>query len=474
MNRTRFAFALAMVALAAILMPSSLHAQITFERTYGGSGDDRGWSVQQTTEGGYIIAGFTNSYGAGFYDIYLIRTDAHGDTLWTRTYGDFRSDYGYSVVQTADGGFAIAGSIRRPGIDSAYLLKTDPQGINQWQKAYGGILYSIQRTADGGFCLVGQSQDDVYIVRTDEVGDTLWTRTFGDTASDRGYASAQTLDGGFVITGWTYSFGDGSGRVYLIKTDAHGDSLWTRTYGGSERDYGNSIQVTSDGGCIIVGTTESFCPPNMFSIYLIRTQADGDTIWTRVFGGPLYSEGMCVTKTTDDGCVVVGYTDSYGAGGSDVYLVRTGANGDTLWTKTFGGADDDCGFSVQQTADGGFVVAGQAGPDRSGDAYLIKVDSLGNVGIAEPVTSTVPGRGLSLICEPNPCRSSTVLHLTAGPLDHSTTVLRIYDSQGRMVLSREVSTSSFPISTSDLPSGAYFIRCDAAGEHASARLVLQR
>ncbi len=377
--KTRFIMA---AAVAALLQPVTVVAQVTFQRTYGGSGDDRGWSVQQTSDGGYILAGFTSSYGAGLYDIYLIRTDARGDTIWTRTYGESGSDYAYSVVQTADGGFAVAVSIRRPGIDSAYVIKTDPKGTIQWQKAYGGILYSIQRTTDGGFCLVGQNQNDVYIVRTNETGDTLWTRAFGDTAEDRGYASAQTPDGGFAITGWTYSFGDGSGDVYLIKTDAHGDSLWTRTYGGSEPDCGTSILVTSDGGYIITGTTESFGTADI-SIYLIRTEADGDTMWTRVFGGPLYSWGMCVTKAADDGCVVVGRTGSYGAGGSDLYLLRTGANGDTLWTKTFGGADDDCGFSVQQTADGGYIAAGQAGHDRSGDAYLIKIDSLGNVGVAE-------------------------------------------------------------------------------------------
>lgn len=370
-------------AVAAILQPMTVVALVRFQRTYGGSGDDRGWSVQQTTDGGYILAGFTSSYGAGLYDIYLIRTDARGDTIWTRTYGDFGSDYAYSVAQTADGGFAVAASIRRPGIDSAYVLKTDPQGTIQWQKAYGGILYSIQRTTDGGFCLVGQSQNDVYIVRTNETGDTLWTRTFGDTAEDRGYASAQTPDGGFVITGWTYSFGDGSGDVYLIRTDSHGDSLWTRTYGGGEPEYGASIEVTSDSGFIVAGSTESFGPPGTYGVYLIRTEADGDTLWTRTLGGPLFSEGLSAGRTTDDGCVVAGCTESYGAGGSDVYLIRANPNGDTVWTRTFGGIDDDCGFSVQQTADGGYIVAGQAGPDRSGDVYLIKTDASGSVGVTE-------------------------------------------------------------------------------------------
>jgi hypothetical protein len=370
-------------AVAAMLQPMTVVALVRFQRTYGGSGDDRGWSVQQTSDGGYILAGFTSSYGAGLYDIYLIRTDARGDTIWTRTYGDFGSDYAYSVVQTADGGFAVAASIRRAGIDSACVLKTDPQGIIQWQRDYGGILYSIQRTTDGGFCLVGQNQNDVYVVRTSETGDTLWTRTFGDTAEDRGYGLTQTPDGGFVITGWTFSFGDGSGDVYLIRTDSHGDSLWTRTYGGGETEYGASIEVTSDSGYIVAGSTESFGTPGTYGIYIIRTTADGDTLWTRALGGPLFSEGMSVVRTTDDGCVVAGCTESYGAGGSDVYLIGANPSGDTVWTRTFGGIDDDGAFSIQRTTDGGYVIAGQKGPDRSGDVYLIKTDASGSLGVTE-------------------------------------------------------------------------------------------
>jgi hypothetical protein len=378
--RTRFILA---AVVAAMFQPAPLVAEVRFQRTYGGSGDDRGWSVKQTSDGGFILAGFTTSYGAGLYDIYLIRTDARGDTIWTRTYGDFGSDYAYSVVQTSDGGFAVAGSIRRSGIDSAYVLKTDPQGTIQWQKAYAGILYSIQRTADGGFCLVGQNQNDVYIVRTSETGDTLWTRTFGDTAEDRGYGLAQTPDGGFVITGWTFSFGDGSGDVYLIRIDSHGDSLWTRTYGGGETEYGASIEVTSDSGYIVAGSTESFGTPGTYGVYLIRTTADGDTLWTRALGGPLFSEGMSVVRTTDGGCVVAGCTESYGAGGSDVYLIGANPSGDTVWTRTFGGIDDDGAFSIQRTTDGGYVIAGQKGPDRSGDVYLIKTDSSGSLGVTE-------------------------------------------------------------------------------------------
>lgn len=486
MNRTRFASALAMVALAAILLPSSLRAMITFQRTYGGLQDDIGNSVQQTVDGGYIITGWTLSFGAGDYDIYLIKTDASGDTVWTRTFGGMSHDEGWWVQQTADKGYIITGLTDSYGAGSydVYLVKTDPEGDTLWTRSYGGASYdcgySVRQTTDGGYIIAGLTESfgagdyDVYLIKTDENGDTMWTRTYGGTSEDYGRSVQPTVDGGYVVAGRTESFGAGNGDVYLIRTNANGDTLWIRTMGGTNPDEGYSVQQTADSGFIIVGYTESFGAGGC-DVYLIKTNANGDTTWTRTYGGTLDDWGHSVQQTTDGGYIIAGYTRSLGTG-NDVYLIRTDAYGDTLWTRTFGDTAWYEGYSVQQTRDDGYVVAGWT--DSSGvggwDVYLIKTDSLGNVGVAEPRTNPTRPRGLTLSCEPNPCRSSTVLHLTAEPLDHSTAALRIYDSQGRLVHSSfGIRASSFRLDLRSMPAGAYFIRCDAAGEHATARVVLQ-
>jgi hypothetical protein len=477
-----------MVALAAILAPSTLTAQVTFLRTYGGTDNDYGYSVEQTADSGYIIVGHTLSFGAGSTDVYLVKTDAVGGTLWTRTYGGSDNDYGWSVRQTMDGGYVIAGitfSFGRQDGDF-YLIKTNSSGEAQWTRTYGSSGsdhgYWAEPTADGGFILVGKygratGYDDVYLVKTDSLGDTKWTRTYGGDSSDYGWSVEQTVDGGYVIAGNTNSFGAGGWDAYLLKLDANGDTLWTRTFGGAGIDGGYSVRQTADGGYLMAGETESFGSGNR-DVYLIKTDADGDSLWASTYGGPGHDEGSSIQRTTDGGYIIAGHTASYGAGDVDVYIIKTDANGDSLWTRTYGGRDWEIGKSVQLTFDGGYIIAGHTESFGAGliDIYLIKTDSFGRaVAVTEPEASAIRATSLSLSCEPNPFHSSTVLHLTTEPLDRSTTHLCVYDAEGRNVRSLSSLTwDGRDDSGQPLPSGAYFIRCDVADEHLVARIILQR
>jgi hypothetical protein len=373
------------MVLAVVCLTSVATGQTSWWRTYGGTNYDYGRSVQQTTDGGYIIAGTTFSFGAGQYDVYLIKTDAEGDTLWTRTYGGTGLDYGRSVQQTSDGGYIVAGDKESDG----------PERI------------------------------EVYLIKTNASGDTLWTRTCGGTNTDGGYSVQQTSDGGYIIAGRAESFGAGNGDVYLIKTNASGDTLWTRTCGGTEYDLGYSVQQTTDGGYIITGYTYSF-GAGQYDVYLIKIDASGDTLWTRTYGGSGGDIGYSVQQTTDGGYIITGYTYSFGAGAPDsanVYLIKTSASGDTLWTRTCGGTNTDGGYSVQQTADGAYIVAGQTYSFGAGgyDVYLIKTDSLGKVGIAEEdARPRAPSRKLA----------ATVIHsLPRGAA--------AFDAMGRRVLHPE-------------------------------------
>ena len=382
------------VLLSAGCLASIASAQTNWARTYGGAIVDFVSSVQQTSEGGYIIAGTTNSFGAGDEDFYLIKTNAQGDTLWTRTYGGTGREEGYSVEQTNDGGYIITGFTESfgAGRGDCYLVKTDAQGDTLWTRTYGGpwpeMGLSVQQTTDGGYVLAGVTQsfgagdNDVYLIKTNARGDTLWTRTYGGSNADEGYAVQQTTDGGYVVCARTYSFGAGADDVWLIKTDAQGDTLWTRTYGGGSVEQGHSVQQTSDGGYIVGGRTSSF---GAAAVYLIKTNALGDTLWTRVYADSGQAMGYSARQTADGGYIVAGFTQTfYAARTIDVYLIKTDAQGDTLWTRTYGGGrSNEKGYSIQLTSDGGFVVTGYTKPfDAGAEFYLIKTNGELDVGPA--------------------------------------------------------------------------------------------
>jgi hypothetical protein len=363
----------------------------TLNKTFGGSDDDYGYSVQQTTDGGYIIGGNTDSFGNGG-DVYLVKTNSNGEEEWTKTFGGSDNDYGRSVQQTTDGGYVITGytSSFGNGSTDVYLVKTNSNGEEEWTKTFGGsdydYGYSVQQTTDGGYIIGGNTDSfgngyfkDVYLIKTNSEGDSLWTKTFGGSHDDYGRSVQQTTDGGYIISGITTSFGNG-GDVYLVKTNSEGDSLWTKTFGGSDYDYGRSVQQTTDGGYIISGYTFSFGNGSTTDVYLVKTNSNGEEEWTKTFGGSDDDYGYSVQQTTDGGYIIGGNTDSFGNGG-DVYLVKTNSEGDSLWTKTFGGSDDDYGRSVQQKTDGGYIISGYTESFGNGysDVYLIKTDSDGNL-----------------------------------------------------------------------------------------------
>jgi len=381
--------------------PAVVFSQQRWERNYGGVGYDFGYSVQQTTDGGYIVAGYTQSFG-NYYQVYLIRTNASGDTLWTRTYGGTSIEWGYSVQQTSDGGYIVTGGTTSFGNDEqVYLIKTNASGDTLWTRNYGGAVRdrgnSVQQTFDGGYIVVGNTNSfgsgyQVYLIKTDTDGDTLWTQTYGGVGSF-GYSVQQTSDSGYIVAG-----NDSSLDVYLIKTNASGDTLWSKTYGGTSIEWGYSVQQTSDTGFIVAGGTTSF--GNSDQVYLIKTNASGDTLWTRNYGGTGRERGNAVQQTSDGGYIVAGYAESFG-NDFQVYLIKTNASGDTLWTGNYGGAGNDGGYSVQQTSDGGYIVAGRT--ESFGDSvqvYLIKTDANGSSGVE--VSPSHESRVASYGVFPNP------------------------------------------------------------------------
>ncbi|MDP6737418.1 MAG: hypothetical protein QGG15_00035 [Dehalococcoidales bacterium] len=364
---------------------------LSFTKTFGGVDWDYANSVQQTTDGGYIIAGGTDSPGTDG-DVYLVKTDREGNEEWSRTFGGKENDTASSVQQTTDGGYIIAGDTNSFGAGEFdfYLVKTDREGNEEWSRAFGGVGWdyadSVQQTTDGGYIIAGGTDSfgagefDFYLVKTDGEGNEEWSRAFGGVGWDYADSVQQTTDGGYIIAGGTDSFGAGIYDAYLVKTDGEGNEEWSRTFGGEDNDTADSVQQTADGGYIIAGDTESFGAGN-YDAYLVKTDGEGNEEWSRAFGGEETEEADSVQQTTDGGYIIAGYTISYGAGSWDAYLVKTDGEGNEEWSRAFGGESYDLASSVQQTADGGYIIAGYTESFGAGnyDAYLVKTDGEGVV-----------------------------------------------------------------------------------------------
>ena len=318
-----------------------------WNRTFGGAYDDGAWSVQQTTDGGYILAG-TWSYDADLYYFWLVKADSDGNEQWNKTFGGCTDHYVYgyllytfekiAVQQTTDGGYILAASTRSYGAVGRdfWLVKADPEGNEQWNKTFHGnycdsydIANSVQQTSDGGYILAGDTKslnaddNDFWLVKTDPDGNEQWNKTFGGPYDDFAYSVQQTPNGGYILAGQTISFGAGGYDFWLVKTDPDGNERWNKTFGGTYHDVARSVQQTSDGGYILTGHTISYGAGNG-DFWLVKTDSDGNKQWDKPFGGTDRDWAHSVQQTSDGGYILAGYTNSYGAGGNDFWLVKVG------------------------------------------------------------------------------------------------------------------------------------------------------
>lgn len=362
---------------------------------YGGESEDKGYSGEFLNNGEYIYLGHTYSFGAGAADIIIHRLTSEGDSIAALTYGGSSDDFGRSIRETQSGGYAIGGFSKSFGNGQfdAYILRLCGLGGILWDRTFGGIYndkaFSVVETSNRSVAAVGYTESfsmnpdtsDIFIMKVGESGDSLWWESYGGADYDYGRWIEQTSDGGFIITGWTFSTSGVDADLFLMKLGSHGDSLWSEVFGTDSNDYGYCIRETMDRGYIICGT--GVFPGNINrDIYLVKTDSTGELEWERYFGGTGEEEGRCVYQTEDSGYVVTGYTDSFGNGGYDVYLLGINSGGDSLWATTTGSSDDDCAYSVEQTqVDGGFFIVGCTGcfSLNQSDIYVIKTGPVSGV-----------------------------------------------------------------------------------------------
>ncbi|WP_342304905.1 Ig-like domain-containing protein [Methanolobus sp. ZRKC5] len=313
-----------------------------WNNTFGTTSSDYAYSVQQTDDDGYIIAGQTNSYGAGSSDAWLIKTDQNGTEEWNQTFGRIVDDYARSVMQVSDSGYVFAG--RTSLLDESYNF----------------IDYG-------------------WLVKTDDNGNHVWNQTFGGNGSDYTYSVTSTNDGGYVLAGETNSFGTSSHDAWLIKTDSNGNEEWNRTfdgYDGSYSDEAHSAKQTSDGGFIVAGEKTNLGGSR--SIWLIKTDSNGNATWNKSFGSPQSGKYYDVWSTDDGGYVITGNTESPAGGYKyDGWIIKTDSQGNELWNKTLGGDSNDYLYSLTMTDDNEFIAVGDMLPDGLWytEAWMIKLEA---------------------------------------------------------------------------------------------------
>ncbi|KPL17296.1 MAG: hypothetical protein AMS23_05555 [Bacteroides sp. SM1_62] len=443
--------------------------EIEWTRTYGGPLEENGHRVHQTADEGYIISGYTKSLGAGESDAWLLKTNADGDTSWTKTFGGETWDWGQDVLQTEDGGYLLV--IRcysfGHGYYDAWIIKTDPQGDTLWTKFWGEEphewLSSVQHTDDGGYIFAGHTysfgakSQDVWLVKSDSTGEILWMKTYGGELDDNASFVQQTSDGGFIIIGRTYSYSEGGSDIWLVKTNSAGDTLWTRAFGGMDFDYGVTVRQSNDEGYILVGSTSSFGAGEL-DIWLIRTDTMGNTLWTRTFGGSDIDRPFSLIQLSDGNYLIGGVTNSTGIGFNEGWLILTDPNGDTLWTQTLGGEWDDIIMDCEETSDGELIITGYTDvEDENADLWLMKI----TVDPAVSVQKKMPQAPFRLYQNyPNPLISKTIVSYDIpgdGPVQ-----LRLFNARGQEIRVLEDSykqagSYQYELNLSGFSHGLYFI-----------------
>ena len=367
--------------------------QTSWSEYFTGNKSESSRMIETTSDGGYITVGYTTSYGNGGADFYVIKINKYGYTEWKKTYGGAGDDIAYSVFETNGGNFIVSGSSNSfgGGDEDAYVIKLDKYGNIIWSKSYGGNGSDMIReaiiTMDGGYIMVGYSSSsggngffDAFVFKTDNNGNVQWEKKIGGASFDVGNSIKQTKEGDYIILGETFSYSNGESDFYLVKINSEGIVKWQKYFGGSLLDEGKFVEINKDGSYILIGDTESYGNGDS-DIQVIKTDANGGLIWSKTYGGISKEVGKTIEQTVDDGYIICGNNRSKGAGGPDYWLIKTDSQGNIQWDKTYGNANHEHGYQAKQTKDNGYIITGHSviKQETFEEILVIKTDSEGNI-----------------------------------------------------------------------------------------------
>ncbi len=475
-----------LTAISILVISCSIYAG--WERTYGWIYDEETPSLKIDRDKNFIMAGGQRQSDFGGSNFFLIKADQYGDSLWAKTYVDTTSSGAYSIELT-DHGYIAAGNKSISHEFRPFLVRTNLNGDTLWTRTYEfeahrGFVLSRMNNGNREYSTLWSYGDNL-VIKSDSLGDTIWTSIVGDM-DGAAFSMTYAQEGGYIIVG---AVGSSEIDLYAAKADSMGVTIWEERYETVGTNRGWFIDTTFDGNYVITGQTSLYYNI-LFDVYLLKINDDGDTLWTRKYGGDYSDVGRCVRPTTDGGYIITGWTYSYGIGtpdSSNVYLIKTDSLGNLEWERAFGGTGEDKGYSVAQTEDGGYIIAGIYDQGPHIDVYLIKTDSLGYTQIEETY-STRP-KELALSAYPNPFNSAVTISAPVGAeieiFDVNGRRISVISSEGFMpdekspTQSQEISPCGRNDKMSEfiwqpdenLGSGVYLVRATVASQTVSKRVV---
>ncbi|WP_232054710.1 PEGA domain-containing protein [Thermococcus sp. 2319x1] len=380
------------LVLSLLSLPVKAESQTYWAKTYGGSNFDWARAVALAENGDIIVAGGTESFGAGGYDVWVLRLDENGNVKWAKTYGGSGDDRAFAVAVAPNGDIIVAGETKSFGAGGydVWVLRLDENGNVRWQKTYGGSgddgAYAVAVAPNGDIIVAGYTYsfgpgwEDFWVLRLDENGNVRWQKTYGGTYMDKAYAVAIAPNGDIIVAGYTASFGAGGYNVWVLRLDADGNVKWQKTYGGNDYDWAYAVALAENGDIIVAGYTYSF-GAGYDDVWVVRLDENGNVRWQKTYGGSYYDEAFAVALAENGDIIVAGYTASFGAGGYDVWVLRLDENGNVKWQKTYGGSNDDRAFAVALAENGDIIVAGHTGGFDAGiwDFWVLRLPEDGSL-----------------------------------------------------------------------------------------------
>ena len=510
MKKTLLILAFALVQLTTFAQQAPA---LQWQKCLGGTDGDVAYSIQPTSDGGYILAGATSSNNGdvtgnyGNNDAWVLKISSIGSLQWQKILGGTGNDYAQSIQPTPDGGYILAGFTQsingdvtgNHGYIDAWVVKLSSTGSLEWQKTLGGTgedrAYSIQSTPDGGYIMAGYTSStngditgnhgyfDTWVVKISSTGSLQWQKTLGGINGDGTYSIQPTPDGGYIVAGYTTStngdvtgYHGGYSDAWVVKLSSTGSLQWQKALGGTSFDFAYSIQLTPDGGFIVAGFTQSTDGDvsgnhGGYDAWVVKLSSAGILQWQKALGGSGDDYAYSIQPTPDGGYIVSGYTQSIDGdvtgnhGHEDSWVVKLSSTGSLQWQKALGGTGTDTAFSIQPITDGGFIVAGftqsidgdVTGNHGNNDAWVVKLG---------PDLSTTGFEESAVVVYPNPTSTLlTVQNNNNAVID----CITITDLMGKVVLTQTTNTNQ--VNVAPLASGTYFLEATSGKDQFTTKFV---